>query len=137
MDSANGQHKTAYGNFRGKVVDRDDPLKIGRLKVEVINLHRGIAAEHLPWAWPKVPGGGTANSGFVAIPPLGSTVWVSFEMGDLDYPIWEFGWYGAPSGSIELPYQHVYGAGPLGSEDTSPNSEVWATSASGAPRRRR
>jgi hypothetical protein len=121
----------AVGSFRGVVVDRDDPLKIGMLKVRVINIHRDIPTEQLPWAWPKFAGAGSKNTGFITIPPLGATVWVTFEMGDLDFPVWESGWYGAPSGSGELPSQHVHGKGPLGDKDLSPNSELWAASASG------
>ena len=39
------------------------------------------------WALPCVPYAGD-NVGLFLIPPSGTQVWVEFEQGDLDYPIW-------------------------------------------------
>ena len=41
----------------------------------------------LSWAMPCVPYAG-AGVGFFAIPPNGANIWVEFEGGDPDYPIW-------------------------------------------------
>ncbi len=30
-----------------------------------------------------------------AVPPVGSGVWIEFEQGDPDYPIWTGGWWGS------------------------------------------
>ena len=39
------------------------------------------------WALPCVPFAGI-NAGFFAVPAIGSAVWIEFEQGDPDYPIW-------------------------------------------------
>jgi uncharacterized protein involved in type VI secretion and phage assembly len=72
------------GKFRGTVVNNVDVKGIARLQVQVPDV------SPLPlvgWALPCAPVGGIQN-GFVAVPPIGSGVWVEFEQGDPDYPIW-------------------------------------------------
>ena len=39
------------------------------------------------WALPSVPYAGN-GVGFVFIPPIGTNVWIEFENGDPDTPIW-------------------------------------------------
>jgi hypothetical protein len=41
----------------------------------------------LSWAMPCVPYAGS-GVGFFMIPPVDANVWVEFEGGDIDYPIW-------------------------------------------------
>ncbi len=74
---------TLFGKYRGKVVDNIDPLMLGRLTVIV------PAVSDLPisWAMPCVPYAGR-NVGFFALPPIAANVWIEFEGGDLNYPIW-------------------------------------------------
>lgn len=72
-----------YGKYRGKVVNNIDPLMLGRLIVLV----PAISESPLSWAMPCVPYAGK-NVGFFALPPLAANVWVEFEGGDPDYPIW-------------------------------------------------
>jgi uncharacterized protein involved in type VI secretion and phage assembly len=48
------------------------------------------------WAMPCAPFGGD-KVGFFALPTVGAGVWVEFEHGDPDYPIWTGCWWGAPS----------------------------------------
>ncbi len=45
------------------------------------------------WALPCVPAAGI-QSGVFVVPPIGSQVWVEFEQGDPDYPIWTGGFWG-------------------------------------------
>lgn len=72
------------GKFRGTVVNNIDPMLIGRLLVQVPDVHGpGISS----WAMPCVPVAGI-NNGFMAVPIPGSGVWVEFEQGNPDYPIW-------------------------------------------------
>jgi len=99
-----------YGLYRGEIVDRDDPLGIGRCKVKVYQVFTNIEATMLPWAWPMLPAG--VKAGFFFIPPVGSTVWVQFEMGDPDHPVWCMGWWGAPGGSPETPDDTRSGTSP-------------------------
>ncbi len=46
-----------------------------------------LGGTHARWAMPCVPYAGP-GVGLFAIPPVGANVWVEFEGGDLDYPIW-------------------------------------------------
>ena len=72
------------GKFRGTVVNNVDPMLIGRIMVQVpAVLGPGVSS----WAMPCVPSAGI-NAGILAVPLPGSGVWVEFEQGDPDYPIW-------------------------------------------------
>jgi uncharacterized protein involved in type VI secretion and phage assembly len=71
------------GKYRGKVVDNHDPLKRGRLKVAV----PAISDNDLTWAEPCTPYAGP-KIGWYVLPPSGANVWIEFERGDVDYPIW-------------------------------------------------
>jgi len=73
-----------YGKYRGVVLNNVDPMQMGRLMVEVPDV-TGLAPSS--WAMPCVPIAGIQN-GMVALPIIGSGVWVEFEQGDPDYPIW-------------------------------------------------
>lgn len=72
-----------YGKYRGKVVNNIDPMMQGRL----ITLVPAVSELPLTWALPCVPFAGP-NVGFFALPPIGANVWVEFEGGDPNYPIW-------------------------------------------------
>lgn len=85
-----------YGKYRGLVVNNIDPMQIGRIMVivpDVLNIVPGT------WAMPCVPVAGI-QMGFVAVPPPGSGVWVEFEQGDPDFPIWVGGFWGS---AVEVP----------------------------------
>jgi uncharacterized protein involved in type VI secretion and phage assembly len=79
---SNGQKY--YGKYRGVVLNNVDPMQMGRLMVQVPDV-TGLAPSS--WAMPCVPVAGIQN-GMVALPIIGSGVWVEFEQGDPDYPIW-------------------------------------------------
>lgn len=72
------------GKFRGMVLNNIDPMQMGRLQVQVPDV-TGLAPAS--WAMPCVPVAGIQN-GFFALPMIGSGVWVEFEQGNVDYPIW-------------------------------------------------
>lgn len=75
-----------YGKYRGIVVDNADPARLGRLTLTVPSvLGKDVVTG---WATPCVPYGGAADQGFLFIPESGATVWVEFEEGDLEFPIW-------------------------------------------------
>src|SRR5215210_5522726 len=80
---------TYYGKYRGSVVDNNDPLLMGRLQVSVPAL--GLASA---WALPCFPFTGD-QAGAWMIPSPDTGVWVEFEQGDVDYPIWSGCWYGS------------------------------------------
>ncbi|OUC14152.1 MAG: hypothetical protein B0A82_14165 [Alkalinema sp. CACIAM 70d] len=73
-----------FGKYRGKVTNNKDPLRLGRVQVSVPAIF-GEGRES--WALPCSPYAGK-DVGFFAIPPLESNIWVEFEAGDPDYPIW-------------------------------------------------
>jgi len=73
-----------YGKYRGKVENNVDPMQMGRVQVSVPAV---LGEGSLSWALPSVPFAGP-QVGFFAVPPTGANVWVEFEGGDADYPIW-------------------------------------------------
>jgi hypothetical protein len=72
-----------FGKYRGKVIDPNDPLRLGR----IIALVPAISETPLSWALPAAPYAGR-GVGFFALPPVGAHVWIEFEGGDANYPIW-------------------------------------------------
>lgn len=79
------QEKTRYyGKYRATVINNVDPLQIGRIQVMVPDVSNVIPTG---WAMPSVPVAGI-QTGFFAVPIVGSGVWVEFEQGDPDFPIW-------------------------------------------------
>ena len=62
------------------------------------------------WAMPCVPFGGS-GMGFFALPKVGAGVWIEFEHGDPDYPIWSGCWFGSlaevPPPLLAPPYKKV------------------------------
>jgi uncharacterized protein involved in type VI secretion and phage assembly len=95
MIEPNGEQKY-YGKFRGTVVNNIDPMQLGRLLVQVPDV-LGLAPSS--WAVPCVPLAGPTGPpmGVYLVPPIGAGVWVEFEQGDPDYPIWSGCRWGAPS----------------------------------------
>ncbi|MCR0982757.1 phage baseplate assembly protein V [Roseomonas populi] len=73
-----------FGKYRGKVESNLDPLMQGRLQVSVPAV---LGTEVPGWAMPCVPYAGP-GVGFLFLPPVGAHVWVEFEGGDPDYPVW-------------------------------------------------
>lgn len=80
-----------YGKYRGTVVTNVDPMQIGRIQVMVPDVS-GVMISN--WAMPCLPVTGM-QSGVYAVPQIGAGVWVEFEQGDPDYPIWVGGFYGS------------------------------------------
>lgn len=76
-----------FGKYKGKVEQRVDPKRLGRLKVRILGIHAdNTPLDKLPWAEPCIS---FANqSGEMNIPPLDTWVWVEFKQGDHEYPIW-------------------------------------------------
>lgn len=72
------------GKFRAKVTDNLDPLGKARLRVKAKDV---LEDNELGWALASVPYAGD-GVGFFFIPPVGADVWVEFEQGNPDYPIW-------------------------------------------------
>ena len=80
VEAIAGRH---FGKYRGEVVDNSDPTRRGRLLVKAT----AVMGDTELWAMPCVPYAGD-QVGLFALPPVGAKVWVEFEGGDTDYPIW-------------------------------------------------
>jgi uncharacterized protein involved in type VI secretion and phage assembly len=90
-----------HGKYRGLVVDNADPEQLGRLKVQVPSVLGDKVVTG--WALPCFPYGGMANRGLVAVPEKDAGVWVEFEEGDLEFPVWVGTFPSKPGGTTELP----------------------------------
>lgn len=76
--------KKFFGKYRGTVVNNVDPMQIGRIQVMVPDVSNVMLSS---WAMPCVPVAGI-NMGMYSVPVIGAGVWVEFEQGNPDYPIW-------------------------------------------------
>lgn len=72
-----------FGKYRGKVENNADPDLSGRIQVTA----PAVLGDAVVWALPCAPFAGP-GVGFFAMPPVGANVWVEFEGGDPEYPIW-------------------------------------------------
>jgi uncharacterized protein involved in type VI secretion and phage assembly len=79
-----------YGKYRGMVLNNLDPERRGRLMVQVPDVVNVLPSS---WAMPCFPFTGQ-QMGFYAVPQIGAGVWVEFEQGNPDFPIWSGCWYG-------------------------------------------
>src|ERR1700721_1594160 len=84
------QKRRYYGKYRGLVIDNLDPLQTGRIMAQVPAVAGEIPST---WALPCVPAAGI-QSGIFIVPAIGAQVWIEFEQGDPDYPIWTGGFWG-------------------------------------------
>lgn len=79
-----------YGIYRATVVNNVDPMQIGRIMVTVTDVGSIIPST---WAMPSVPIAGKQMGTFM-VPQIGAGVWIQFEAGDPDRPVWTGGWWG-------------------------------------------
>ena len=111
LDSATGSSadpvgEKYYGKYRGVVINNIDPMQIGRLQVAVPDVSAALPTS---WAMPCLPVGGI-QMGIFAVPPLGAGVWVEFEQGDADYPIWSGCYWGS---AAEIPATALLSPAPV------------------------
>jgi len=90
-----------YGKYRGTVVDNEDPARLGRLKLSVPSVLGPDVVTG--WATPCAPYGGAADQGFLFIPQRQAGVWVEFEEGDLEFPIWVGSFWTRQGSDSQLP----------------------------------
>lgn len=72
------------GIYRGVVISNIDPMGIGRIQVRVPAILDGAA---VGWAMPCAPVNLPSTVGS-ALPPVGAGVWIQFEAGDVNQPVW-------------------------------------------------
>ena len=82
-----------FGKYRGTVVNNLDPMQIGRLQATVPDVSGLMLSS---WAMPCAAIAGM-QMGLFTVPPIGSGVWIEFEHGDPDYPVWTGCFWGSSS----------------------------------------
>lgn len=80
-----------YGKYRGTVVNVVDPMQMGRIQAIVPDVTGMVPST---WAMPCYPTTGK-QMGVSTSPQIGTGVWIEYEQGDPDYPIWSGCWYGS------------------------------------------
>ena len=80
-----------HGKYRGTVTNNVDPMQQGRLQAMVPDVLGSMPSS---WAMACVPFSGT-QAGLWSVPPIGAGVWIEFEQGDPEYPVWTGGWWGS------------------------------------------
>lgn len=80
-----------YGTYRAQVKSTADPENRGRIMLLCPQVH---GPSYPPvWAEPKSAMAGS-QFGFWHVPDVGEWVYVQFDHGRSDFPIWEGGWWG-------------------------------------------
>jgi Type VI secretion system/phage-baseplate injector OB domain len=103
-----------YGKYRGLVLINVDPQNQGRLKAVVPEVLGTMPSN---WCLPCTPYAGTL-AGFFNIPMIGSGVWIEFEAGDVNRPVWTGCWWG----TAQVPINELGQPAPF-------TSKVWRTDA--------
>jgi uncharacterized protein involved in type VI secretion and phage assembly len=80
-----------FGKYRGTVINNVDPMQMGRIQAQVPDV---IGLTPSSWAMPCVPAAGI-QTGVFFVPPMQAGVWIEFEQGNPDYPIWSGCWWGS------------------------------------------
>src|SRR5215469_11679532 len=128
-----------YGKYRGTVLNNIDPMQMGRIQVIVSDVSAVLPSS---WAMPCVPVAGV-QTGLFTVPEVGSGVWVEFEQGDPDYPIWVGGFWGSaeevpalarlvPMPLMSLSFQTIGQNGIIISDLPGPTGGIMLKTATGA-----
>jgi len=78
---ADRSDKRFYGIYRGIVFDNNDPKNLNRIKMQVPQI---LGNAVTGWAWGVHP----AVTATLFVPDPGTGVWVMFEGGDPNFPLW-------------------------------------------------
>jgi len=98
MNDESGRY---FGKYRGRVIANIDPMGIGRIQVQVPDVSGLVPSG---WAMPCMPVAGP-QAGILVAPPIGANVWVEFEQGRAEHPIWVGGFW---SGAADVPGSAPY-----------------------------
>lgn len=127
------------GKYRGTVINNVDPEQRGRIQVMVPDVSNVMLSS---WAMPCLPIGGI-QTGTFGVPPIGAGVWIEFEQGDSDHPIWTGCFWGSaaevPALALTIPpavsgmaFQTVLMNGIVISDVPGPTGGIMLKSTSGA-----
>lgn len=103
------------GLYRAIVEETNDPLRIGRIRVRIPELHnKDVKRDELPWAAAAFPLGGK-SCGWWGSPIIGDVVFIQFEKNHPYAPLW----VGAatPTRRKFYPLQSIHGQTPLAVND--------------------
>lgn len=109
--------------YRAFVCSTEDPMHLGRVRVRIPALHgvvgispRAVEDFNLPWASPGILINAGNDTGSYLTPPKGSLVFVTFEYGQQNRPIY-FG--GIPTKMGDIPKKYNFGNNVFNGEDVS------------------
>jgi uncharacterized protein involved in type VI secretion and phage assembly len=104
-----------HGLFMGYVTSRNDPERLGRVRVRV----PGLIEPESAWAWPLgTVGGGVKDTGAFWVPEVGAEVGVFFNGGNVDDPRYLAAHWGIRDGASEVPEE---------AQRPTPDARVFAT----------
>ena len=84
-----------HDEYKATVKDNNDPKKLGRVRCHCPSIMGEDSPDRwLGWAMPKLYFSSAPSSeyGSLNVPEVGATVWVSFEQGNPEFPIYDGGW---------------------------------------------
>jgi hypothetical protein len=120
------EKKKFYGKYRGTVFDNADPEFRARIIAMVPDVSSLLPTS---WALPCAPMA-TLQGGTFVVPNIGDAVWIEFEHGDPDYPIWTGGYWSAttapllsklaPPATPQIIFQTLLGSGLVVSDTPIP-----------------
>src|SRR2546421_2329973 len=73
-----------FGKYRGVVTNNVDPMQMGRVRAQVPDVFGAVESN---WAIPSVPAN-LSKKVASSLPKIGAAVWIEFEQGYPDRPIW-------------------------------------------------
>ena len=137
--TAGGMGQKYYGKYRGVVLDNVDPMQMGRIQAAVSDVSSLLPTS---WCMPCVPAAGM-QAGMLVVPSIGAGVWIEFEQGDPDYPIWTGCFWGSaaelpdladlsPPGLASLTFQTTLQNGIVVNDTPGPAGGIILTSTTGA-----
>jgi uncharacterized protein involved in type VI secretion and phage assembly len=106
-----------FGKYTAFVKDNADPENRGRLRLQIPSVLGNSVISG--WALPCAPFGGMNGQGFFFVPDKEAGVWVEFEAGNPDFPIWVGTFWSKPGGTTEVP--------PPAATQSPPTSKIIAT----------
>jgi hypothetical protein len=138
-NAAGGAGQKYYGKYRGVVLDNVDPMVMGRILAVVPDVSTLLPTTY---CMPCVPAAGL-QAGLLAVPSIGAGVWIEFEQGDPDYPIWSGCYWGSapelpalthlsPPGLSSLTYQTTLQNGIVINDVPGPAGGIILKSTTGA-----
>lgn len=93
-----------YSEYRGFVVDNSDLEGLHRVKLLVPEITGDVPYEY--WAYPVGVMGGISTEGnpygFQMLPQKGELVWVTFERGNPNVPLWRLGYKGESDVNFDI-----------------------------------